>query len=113
MSEKMDKWTEIENTYLTNQPARWKGRGKNRRCEPDPDIEPTELYLTIYDCERRPRSIRRKRRLHVLKGENVAELDRQLMDFTVREGVMLIESPDQPLKYVNSNAEPESIAIGA
>lgn len=109
----MDKWIEIEDVYLTNQPARWKGLGKNRKCIPDPDIDPTELYLSVYDCERRSRSIRRKRRLHVLKGENADDLDHQLMDFTVRDGVMLIESQSDPLKYAGSNAEPDPIAIGA
>ena len=109
----MDKWIEIEDSYLTNQPARWKGRGKNRTCVPDPDIEPTELWLTVYDCERKPRSIKRRRYMHTLTGKNAADLDQQLMDFTVREGVMLINSPDNPLKYANSNVEPDLIAIGA
>jgi hypothetical protein len=107
----METWIEIEDTFLTNQPVIIEGRGKNRRRVPDPDVEPTEMYLSLYDCRRTKKGVSRKRRLQTFKGENAADLDQQLMDFTVRDGVMLVQV-DDPLKYTASRAEPDPIMIG-
>ena len=110
----MDKWLELEDTYLTNQPTiGYEGRGKNRKPVPDPDVEPTEMWLFVYECERRPRSIKRRRRMEILKGGNAKELDELLLDFSVRPGVMLIPAQAYPNDYINSNAEPQPIAVGA
>ncbi len=109
----MDNWIEVEDSYLTNQPATWKGRGKNRRCVPDPDVEPTEMFLFCYDCQYTPkrRRVRRKRKLHVLKGKNEIALESQLMEFTLQDDVILIASPDDTSKHLNSGAESQPLRV--
>ena len=109
----MDKWIEVEDSYLTNQPATWKGRGKNRRCEPDPDVEPTEMMLFCYGCDYTPkrRRVRRKRYLHTLKGKNALDLESQLMDFTMQDDVILIASPDEPNKHLNCGKESQPLRV--
>lgn len=108
----MDRWIEIEDGYLTNQPVITEGWGRKLRRVPDPDVEPTEMYLFLYDCKRTKRGVSRKRRLEILRGENADDLEQQLMDFTVRDGVMLVKV-DNPTAYMAARAEPEPIAIGA
>ena len=108
----MDTWIEVEDTFLTNQPTIAEGRWKNRRQVPDPDVEPTEMYLLVYDCERTKHGVIRKRRMESFEGNNAADLDQQLMDFMMRTGVLLVEV-DDPRWYVESRAEPDPIAIGA
>ena len=108
----MDKWLEVEDSYLTNQPTITTGYGKNRQVVPDPDIEPTEMWLFVYDCKRTKSGISRKRRLEVIKGKNGDELEQKLMDFTVRDGVLLIQVENSS-NYIQSRAEPDPIAIGA
>jgi hypothetical protein len=71
------------------------------------------MWLFVYECERRPRSIKRRRRLEILNADDAEGLDQQLMDFSVRDGVVLIPDQEHPNDYIKSNAEPAPIAVGA
>jgi hypothetical protein len=66
------------------------------------------MYLFCYDARRTPkgRRVRRKRLLRTLKGDGPDDLDSQLMDFTLRDDVILIASPNRPSDYIQSGAEP-------
>lgn len=107
----MNEWIEVEDTYLTNQPCRWTGRGKNRRQEPDASVEPTEMFLFCYRAKLTPKSrrVRRKRFLNVLKGNDSKALESQLMDFMVRNDVVLVHSPSRPADYISSGQRPVEI----
>lgn len=102
--QKMDKWIEIEDTYLTNQPLIRRGR-KN---EPDPDVEPTEAWMFGYRCSRTPkrRRVRRKRYMQTLIGDDRKDLERQIDELISREDVILVADHNRPGEYIQSGGEP-------
>jgi hypothetical protein len=97
----MDKWIELEDTYLTNQPMIYV-RGKRI---PDPKVEPTEAWLFTYRCERTPRAIRRKRDMVTLTAETQADLEKKIDEFISREDVIHI-ADQRPVEYLSYRGEP-------
>lgn len=97
----MDKWTELQDTYLTNQPLIWEGRARI----PDPDVPPTEAWLFTFKCERKGRGISRKAEMVTLKADSAAELDQLIQDFVEREDVVPIADQRQA-DYLKFRGEP-------
>jgi len=107
----IETWTEVEDNILTNQPVKWAGRAKGRI--PDPDVEPTEIWLFTWDCTRTKRGIRRKRNPVVtLKGGDSDELDSRLFDFVTRDDVIVIEGLKNPREYTSYRGEPTKVPLG-
>ena len=94
---------------ITDVPPIIVGRGKNKQRVPDPDIKATEMYLFTYECKRTKRGVSRRRALRTLDATR-GEVESQLMDFVLRDDVIVIENQDDPLKYLNSRAEPTPLA---
>lgn len=90
----MNKWTEIEDTFLTNQ-----RRGS--------DEEPTEYYVLGYECVRQKRGIRRKRLVETLKGADSDDLDGKLAELVGRPDSICIG--DQSQEYVRYRGEPKPL----
>ena len=105
----MDKWIEIEDTFLTDVPLINKGRKRI----PDPDVEPTQMFLFLYRCEHTPkrRRVRRHRQLKVLTGENSMDLEKQLMGFLERDDVVPIDDQKRPRDYISSGVQPTELRI--
>jgi|HubBroStandDraft_4_1064222.scaffolds.fasta_scaffold39605_2 hypothetical protein len=98
---KLDRWLELEDTMLTNQPAIFV-RGKR---VPDPRIEPTELYLFCYEARRLKRGIYRRTFIQTLKGSTASELRSSLEEFVARKDVVLIGDQKRP-DYLSYHGEP-------
>lgn len=102
-----DVWIEVSDSFLTDQPATWKGRGKNRHCVPDQDTEPTMAFLTWFECSRtKRRGVRRTHRLWKLTVSGHDDLDTQLERLVGRPDVILVDDGGHWPSYVNSRAEP-------
>jgi hypothetical protein len=104
----MDKWTEIEDLLLTNQPMIHIGKGRGSKCVPDPDHPPTEAYLFGFECERKRRGVARKRCMFTLTGETEQELTGKIEFLVMRNDVLLI--PQAEYGYQNSRREPTPLA---
>jgi hypothetical protein len=98
----VNKWLELEDTYLTNQPMIW---AKGKRI-PDPMVEPTEAWLFTYRCERTQRGIRRKRDMVTLTAENRQELEQKIDEYISREDVIHI-ADQRPVEYLSYRGEPQ------
>lgn len=110
----MERWIEVEDSFLSNQPARWKRRkGCPDECIPDPDTEPTEFYLSCYECWYTPkkRTLRRRRYLYTLFGDNAEQLNELLDEFIDRADVVLIDTPEKPLEYASSGQQPVPLSV--
>lgn len=107
----LEQWIEVENGYITNQPLIWKKGGPYKRREkiPDPARLPTEASLFCFDCQRKGKLIIRRRFLKTIEVSNPAELDQRVADYVADK--ILIASPDEPLRYQQSNREPVEIKI--
>lgn len=103
----MDTWTEIEDTYLTNEPTIWV-RGKR---VPDPDVEPTEAWLFVYRCTRKPRGISRKRDMLTFKASGREALEQMVDDFISRDDVLFIGDQRSPLEYARYRGEPQVLKV--
>lgn len=98
----MDKWIELDETYITNQK-------KPTRREPEPP-PPTEAWLFCLKCRRgRGKSIIRKPFLQTIRGNGTEAIERMIAGFIERHGVIVIKSPKNPVAYRNSNAEPVAV----
>jgi hypothetical protein len=98
---KLDRWLELEDTMITNQPLIY-FRGKRI---PDPRIEPTEYYLFCYICRRTSRGVQRRTLIEMLKATSKAELDEKLLEFAERKDVILIRDQKRP-DYLSYHGEP-------
>lgn len=107
----MNTWTEIEDGYVTNQPLKFISSGKGRKKIPDPDKPPTEAFLFCYHCKKlKSGRIQRRRFLKTIDvTPQPLELDQKIADYISTSGVKLIETVDNPNKFISDGLEAEEI----
>lgn len=97
-----ERWFELEDSMLTNQPLIWR-RG---RQIPDPDVEPTEAYLFLYEARKLKKGIFRRVLVKTIKAKNAADLDIQLHAFVNRKDVVFVGDKERS-QYLNFHGLPE------
>jgi hypothetical protein len=114
MARNLERWIELEDGYLTNQPMIWVRSGRKSERVPDPEHPPTEAWMFVYDCTRTKRGrVQRSRRLETLRAESAEHLEERIMEFCERPDVIHIAAQRRPLEYRFSGCEPVPMEDGA
>ena len=108
----MDKWIELEPTFLTDQPMIYCGKGRSRKRVPDPDRPPKEAFLFIWRAVRGSRGIKRTRGLERLGVTGDRDLAKKLSAYIARQDVVLIDDPPDGFHYSNYRGEPRLAPAG-
>lgn len=94
----METWIEVQDTFLTNQPLIWTGKGRGRHQIPDPGRPPTEAYLFCYKARYtlKRRRVQRSEFIQTIAADTAEELNEAVLDFVSRH-VLIPDVPDSLL----------------
>ncbi len=108
----MDTWIEVDDGCITNQPLISVSSGKGRKKVPDPDKPPTQMFLACYHCRRlKSGRIQRSRFMEIIEASDSLELYLKLVEFVLSPGHVLIETVDNPIKFISDGQEANEFII--
>ena len=77
----------VNNTFITNRPLKWVGKGKTKKQVPDMSVELTEAYVCGFEV----RKNKKKLFVEFLKGKNEKDTLKKVKKFIRENNAIIVE----------------------